>query len=536
MKEKKPKLYFIVGSIFVVVLLISLTFANKKGTYSIDNENLGITLTCPQKVTIGGEVTCTIGLTNTNNTILSVNANYVLPNELTYVSYDDLSTCDGGKCFTTLASTENGFAAINTNGITTSTQVGKLKLAVSSTATSNTNYTIKLTNIELCDNQYVMHTIEDVEINVRTANNDATLSNISINKSKISENFNSELKKYTATVADNVDNINLVITKSDEAASVSGIVENLNIHYGTNTYTISVTSEDGTVTNDYTIEIYRQYNFTTNVYTYNSTNNYLYTKNDVGNTIINNLEELPSNLSYNINNNKLEIKYLNSEILKSINIINFTTTYSILNNDIYVDNDTTTLSQFINGITSSTVTAKVFDNNNEITNTSTLIADSNTLKIYYNNTVIDTYNIKLIYLKLDSSLIIDSDKNIIKRLPLEMTFGELKSKINTSGTITLETDVTVGDNYKLRTGDKLNIQLRDETITYTISVLGCVDKNTTVEISDIIKIYRYMKGRIQLTPEEVAASDIINDGEIGLNDVIKLYLYFKNRINKLEVS
>ena len=45
-----------------------------------------------------------------------------------------------------------------------------------------------------------------------------------------------------------------------------------------------------------------------------------------------------------------------------------------------------------------------------------------------------------------------------------------------------------------------------------------------------------MKGRIQLTPEEVAASDIINDGEIGLNDVIKLYLYFKNEINKLEAS
>ncbi len=535
--RKKQNMYFIGGSILVVVLLISLVFTNRKGTYSLSDE-LGISITCPEKVSIGGEVTCIIGLINPeNDTILSINANYDLPEELTYESYEDSGTCTGNNCFETLTKTENGFATINTSGVTTSTTVGELTLNVADDANSDTDYTIKLTNIELCDGEYEMHQVEDVEVEVRTSSNDATLSDITLSEATMAENFDPTLEEYTATVAANVDSVDLILTKNNDAATIYGITEGLNLHYGTNTFTISVTSEDESETIDYTIEIIRKYEFSTDMYTYNAAENYIYTKNDTGNAIISNLEEAPENISYYINNNKLVIKYLNDEVLESIDILNFTSTYSIINDNLYIDNDNTTLAQFKSAVTSSSVIIKVFnDSGNEVTNNEAIIGQDYQLDIYYNNSQLDTYNINLQYLNIDNSLIIDSETSIIKRLPLEMTFGDLKSKIETSGTITLETDTTVNNDYKLRTGDVLRITLNNETITYKISVLGCLDNSTDVEMTDIIKIYRYMKGRINLTQEQVAAADIINDGQIGLNDVIKLYLYYKNKINELEAN
>lgn len=533
--RKKQNVYFIGGSILVVVLLISLVFANRKGSYSLSDE-LGISITCPEKVTIGGEVTCIIGLINPeNDTILSINANYDLPEELTYKSYDDSSTCTGNNCFETLTKTENGFAVINTNGVTTSTAVGELTLNIDEEATSNTQYTITLTNIELCDGEYEMHSVEDIEVEVTTSSNNATLSNITISEATITQNFNPTLEKYTAIVADAVDTVDLVLTKSDAGATISGITEDLDLHYGTNTFIISVTSEDESETINYTIEIIRKYEFSTGSYTYNAAANYIYTKNDTGNAIISNLAEAPENISYHINNNILVIKYLNDEVLDNIDILNFTSNYTINNNNLYIDNDSTTLAQFKAAVTSSTVTIKVFnDSGNEVTNNAATIGQDYKLDIYYNDLQLDTYNINLQYLSIDNSLIVDSETSIIKRLPLEMTFGELKAKIETSGTITLETDATVNNDYKLRTGDILKITLNNETITYKISVLGCLDNSTDVAMADIIKVYRYMKGRINLTQEQVAAADIINDGQIELNDVIRLYLYYKNKINELE--
>lgn len=538
MNNKIKNNLLIILALVVIGIIVTLTvMSNRKGTYSIETDNPKLELTCPETAIPGDTIACVVQLTNNNSTILSVNANYNLNNIITYNNFDANDTCDSNNCFMKFANTENGFSVINKAGTTTNNSiVGSIALNVSDDAQKNTTYKVGLTNIELCDDQYEMINLDNVEVEIRIKNNDADLSDISLDEAELDSNFDNNNNKYTSTVASNTTTANINVTTSDDNATVSGLTENLSLHYGTNTYSITVTAEDGKTTKTYTIEIYRQYDFTTDSYIYDEEDNYIYIgANDI-NTFYNNLEVLPENLSYSVNNNKLEIKYNNDEVLKSITIVNFISKYTVLEKEIYI-NENITLEELKNNITSETATFKVIDNNdNEINNNNTVIQSDNTIDIYYNGTKIESYNIKIEYLSFDESLVIDDTKKIIKRISLKSTYGDIKSKISTSGTINLITDATVTDNYELRTGDKISVVINDKTVTYTLSVVGCLDDEIDVSLVDIIKLYRYLKKRITLEEEYVYAADISNDGSVGLDDVIIIYRYYKGRLNSLEVG
>ena len=536
----KYNLYFILSALIVVVLIITLVMTNRKGTYSISGDNSVLSIVCPATANAGDEVTCNVFLNISNSTILSVNANYNISGGLVNgnVVFDAEESCNSNNCFEYFVSTNNGFSVINQTGATTYSQVGSMTFTVS--GTSNTTYNVGLKNIELCNSNYEMISLNNVSTSIRIKNNDATLTNIALNKQVVSSNFDQTNHKYTATIADNNEAseiVNLVLTKSDTNATVTGVTTNLSLHYGTNTYNIDVTAEDGNTTITYTVEIKREYEFATGNanYTYNKANNYIYIKNDPVNTFTANLKQLPENLTYNVIGNKLEVIYANDEVLYSINIINFTSSYEIVEGNIYIANNVT-LQTIKNQITSSNATIKFYDNNNtEITSNSTIIQNNYKVKVYYSNQELDSYNIKIEYLNFDNSLVVDDNKKIIKRIPLNKTYGELKALISTSGTISLETDATVTDSYKLRTGDTLKIELNEGTISYTLSVVGCLDSEVEVSSVDVIILYRYLKRRVTLTDAQAAAADISNDGSVGLEDVIMVYRYLKGRLNSLEV-
>lgn len=533
----KYNLYFVFGAILIIGTIVTLLVSNGKGTYSLNNTPT-LRLECPATVGATEEVTCDIYLDITNANILSVNANYALPTGAISgdVTFSALTTCNSNNCFEKFVSNANGFAVINQNGTTTNAKVGSITFTMN--GESNAEYTIGLKNIELCNNTYDMISLSNVSTTIRVKNNVATLSNIALDKQVISSNFDAVNRKYTATIADNneaTDMVNLVLTKVDTNATVSGVTNNLSLHYGTNTYNILVTAENGTTTNNYTIEIKREYDFDpgNNGYIYNKTSNYLYIKNDNINNFQSNLKELPTNLSYSVNSNKLEVLYDNDEVLNSINIINFSSDYQVSNGTIYVDSELT-LQQIKNKITSQNVNIKYYNGNTEITSNSTTIKNGYTMKVYYNNSLLDTYTIQIAYLTFDNSLVVDDNKKIIKRIQINETFGSLKTKISTNGTIILETNGAVTDNYKLRTGDVIKIALTNQTLTYTISVVGCLDETAEISTGDVIKVYRYFKQRMELTDAEIAAADIRNDGSVGFDDVILIYRYLKGRINSLE--
>lgn len=63
--------------------------------------------------------------------------------------------------------------------------------------------------------------------------------------------------------------------------------------------------------------------------------------------------------------------------------------------------------------------------------------------------------------------------------------------------------------------------------TYSSYAIGDADGNGNIDITDVSRLYRYVKGIITLTAEEKQAGDITGDGKIEIDDVSKLYRYIK---------
>lgn len=72
--------------------------------------------------------------------------------------------------------------------------------------------------------------------------------------------------------------------------------------------------------------------------------------------------------------------------------------------------------------------------------------------------------------------------------------------------------------------------------TYSVYEKGDITGDGEIEISDVSKLYRAVKGIITLTNEEKEAGDVITDGNISINDVSRLYRYCKGAISELVIS
>jgi len=70
--------------------------------------------------------------------------------------------------------------------------------------------------------------------------------------------------------------------------------------------------------------------------------------------------------------------------------------------------------------------------------------------------------------------------------------------------------------------------------TYIISVLGDVTGSGDIKVSDVAKMYQYVKNVIEMNNEYQIAADVTGDGSIKVNDVAKLYQYIKGNIESLE--
>ena len=178
------------------------------------------------------------------------------------------------------------------------------------------------------------------------------------------------------------------------------------------------------------------------------------------------------------------------------------------------------------------------ENNNIITIQDNKIIATNegktTLKIYTTDgsDIVKTINItvKDEKINLDDYEIIDNKYIKINSILNKTTF------INS---------VKISDYYDIRitgaeeyiaTGNKLEIYnkegiLKDE---YIISVLGDITGTGTINVSDVAKLYQYIKGTIDIEKEFILSSDVVHDQKIKINDVAKLYQYIKKSIESLE--
>lgn len=542
--KKNRDVSLFVGIFLVAFLIMTIFWISRKGTFSLEEEVNRVVIDCPETSKLGQTIECDISLVMVDSTkVYSINANYDLGEGVTYESFGvDNSECTGESCLDPFVITENGFAVTNLDGFVGSIDIGKLRVKIPSNGSVNTNYKVGLKNVELCyDNngEEDMLDLDDSFVEVRTLNNVATLNNVTSSDTTFTIDQSNQFK-FKATVSENVSSINLNYELTDENSSIDG-VSNIDLHYGTNEIDVVVTAEDGVTSNTYTISIYRNYKFSTSVYIYNEDNNYIYTGTDKDETIISNLEQLSGGLSYSLNNSKdkLLIKYGDDEILASIDIINFSIDYQIVNKNIYVGKDLT-YQQLIAKINSvDDMIFKLFDNSdNEITDTGTIINENNKLKVYYNNVLLDTYSFILHYLNINYDFI-DNNNKIIHRLVLGTTYGDLKELFETSGSVKFVSNdekTLRNDSDVVKTSDKVIIIVDNQQIKYTLSVLGDINGTGNTSIQDVGMLYRYYRNKRTLRPEQILAGNVINDGNISIQDVGVLYRYYRGKRTSLEVN
>ena len=94
----------------------------------------------------------------------------------------------------------------------------------------------------------------------------------------------------------------------------------------------------------------------------------------------------------------------------------------------------------------------------------------------------------------------------------------------------------IGENEVISTGDKVQITKKDGTLVkeYITFILGDITGTGKINVSDVAKLYQYIKGKINMEEEFKNAANVVKDDELKINDVAKLYQYIKEKIKSLE--
>ena len=85
------------------------------------------------------------------------------------------------------------------------------------------------------------------------------------------------------------------------------------------------------------------------------------------------------------------------------------------------------------------------------------------------------------------------------------------------------------------TGDKVKIYLDNQLVSeYDLIIKGDVTGTGTSTVSDVAKLYQYLKGKVKMDDCYVKAGNVVDsDSTIKVNDVAKLYQFIKGKINSI---
>lgn len=206
-----------------------------------------------------------------------------------------------------------------------------------------------------------------------------------------------------------------------------------------------------------------------------------------------------------------------------------------LKNKVVNINKRVTYEEFINNVEFHGITGVLYDSNGkEITNgyldktnklTISGIPGWETEDITINTEISD-------YIEINNVNVLENSENnyIMYDIPSNIMAEEFLTNIDTSGIVKLydENDrlLSVYGGF-ISTNMYIEITLSDKTVHYDISVLGDVVGKGTVYLSDIVKLYKIHRGKIEPTQAEILAGDVVSDNNIDLLDVAKLYRYYR---------
>jgi Leucine-rich repeat (LRR) protein/translation initiation factor IF-1 len=221
-----------------------------------------------------------------------------------------------------------------------------------------------------------------------------------------------------------------------------------------------------------------------------------------------------------VEDNKLKIKYKDIE-LKSFYLIHISFGELQVKNKNIIILDEMDYDDFVSNIDINKATYKIFDGYDEVT--SGKIRKGMVLSIYYNDTEIDSFNVIDEFLDL-SLLNVDEDKKYILDIKLGTKVSELISKVDTSGQVSIiHQDKELSNTANLRTGSKLKVELSSETHYYEIVVIGDVNGDGKMNVSDIVKINNHIiDATKRLDTIYLLAGDYNGDNKLNIQDIVKV--------------
>jgi hypothetical protein len=95
--------------------------------------------------------------------------------------------------------------------------------------------------------------------------------------------------------------------------------------------------------------------------------------------------------------------------------------------------------------------------------------------------------------------------------------------VSTKGN-SIKYDVTI-DGVQFTTDVYLNITTKDADKTYSKNNVGDIDLDGSVNITDLVRLRKYLAGTEQLTDEQKANADLNKDGDVNITDLVKLRKY-----------
>ena len=246
--------------LLLLVLPIQLVIAED------NNEKLIISLDCPEKVGPKSNITCKIN-TKSDIPLTGIKIKTSLTTGLTYKNITPQNN------WIEQHNEKEGFVITKIKNTEKENEVAKLNITTPEISENN-KYKISLTNIEASDINHKLLTHDNIEKTIQILSDDNTLSSLTISNAKMKTSFNKNITNYEAETTS--DNITISATPTNKNAKVSGSLGKEALNYGSNIFTITVTSELGT-TRKYTITVIRKF---TQIKTNNKSNNIITNKSN----------------------------------------------------------------------------------------------------------------------------------------------------------------------------------------------------------------------------------------------------------------